>query len=190
MHRNEVELVTDFTPGEIGGLFSARNLDYAAFFDCYSSRNAKSVNTCVDNCFEGVWWAVAFRFMGHFVAQHHAADRSREHGYAWTSGYWAPEWRGVLWHALQRKVWTLARMYFETAFPHLFCVAYCHNPWADVWIRERCDFTKAAKMREGVVAHDGQRKDIWLYAQKEEDVGMCIEVAQCVFEGHGGIERV
>ena len=188
---DSIEMVTDFCPREIGELFANRNLDYAEFTACYSQRNPLSVNECTDKCFDpgDNWLALLFRFQGQAVAMHHAANRSRAEQYCWTSGFWRHSHRGEIWHTLQAKVWALARGYFAARYTRIYCVAYCHNPWADQWIRERCGFITAAKMRQGVVDHTGARQDIWLYSQREQDVGHCIETAQHVFPDNEGIEK-
>ena len=190
MSGQQLEMVTDFTPRQIGRLFADRNLDYEEFFKCYSSRNPLSVNDCTDMCFDGPWLALAFRLEGRWIAMHHAADRSRLGQFCWTSGYWPEEYRGPRWHHLQREVWQMARTYFADRYARIYCVAYCHNPWADTWIRERCDFLVAAKILKGVVDHQGVRQDVWAYSQRAEDVGHCIETAQITFPDHGGIEPV
>lgn len=184
-----VQMVTDFTAREIGQLFASRNLGKEEFEFCYSARNPTDVNTCAYNCVDGTWWALGFQLHGVWIAEHHLADRNAHEGWGISSGFWAPAYRGEDWYSLQAGVWKQARTRFEADFPHLFCIAFVHNPWADVWIRERCAFTKAGLIRKGVVDHHGQRQDVWAYAQREDDVGMCLEVLQGQLEGYEAIER-
>lgn len=174
-------------PSILGAHFGARNND-PAFDECYSKRNPANPNECVDLCLDGDWLPALIHSNGLWVAEHHLADRRHRERWAWSSGYVFDVARGKDQELIRAQAWKLAREYFESlGFRHLFCCVFAHNPWAQAWVEGACGFTRAALMREGVIARDNHRKDIILYAQRDEDVPLCIETSQRVFEGHGEI---
>ena len=178
-----LELVETLQRHVLEGIYGWRNGEWL-FSLCYSNRNPRNAKECADLCINGIWHPVFIKYQGHWLAQHHLADRSVEQGWAFSSGFVMEEARGKHLPGLRADMWQLARHYFEClGFVHLYCVAYTNNAQAQEWIEGPCAFHRAAILRNAVTDHHGQERDVVLYAQRDEDIPMARETAQSVFAG-------